>query len=456
MSTTTPPAQDTGTAAPIDSPQPMFNSFEHVLYTVCCLTPETPAVKALLREEITDLMDFFDLYESTENFIETLKYPVSPKDESEEMIYLEPLTRVQRLPLIHLVAFHKYVIQEELWEEDSDWQEITHELFHEFCNKAFHSAARQGRSDRATSIRGSCSMVQSPVFDSPTQSNPVIPPIPGFATTGAPPSPVPSANPTAIFPPGPPSLVATSQAAPTPIHPGWPTSVAPMNQSGTIPNPPVPTAPTPSTPSMIKHYDPVRDFKRGIKRDPNLFPVFKDETKWDSWSRTILAQAQAQDVHYVLDPKNTPQNQNSAEYALFMEHQKYMYAVFERTLQTDKGKALVRQYADKSDAQSIFVELKEYSLHSTKASLTSTRILEYVTSIKIGDGGKWDHQSHAFILHWEEQLCIYHSITGKHCFTEKVKMVMLQTAVHGIPELRAVKIQADQYQVQNGKDLDFE
>jgi len=37
--------------------------------------------------------------------------------------------------------------------------------------------------------------------------------------------------------------------------------------------------------------DPLTDFKKGIKRDTSLFPTLKDEKQWDTWRRTVIAQA---------------------------------------------------------------------------------------------------------------------------------------------------------------------
>lgn len=85
--------------------------------------------------------------------------------------------------------------------------------------------------------------------------------------------------------------------------------------------------------------DPLKDFRRGIKRDITHFTPLKDDGAWDNWQRATMAQARAQDVSEVLDPSYKPTN--PAESMLFDEKQKYMYAVFEKTLLTDKGKALV-------------------------------------------------------------------------------------------------------------------
>ena len=130
--------------------------------------------------------------------------------------------------------------------------------------------------------------------------------------------------------------------------------------------------------------DPLRDFLRGIKCDVSLFKDLKDDAAWDNWNRSTKAQANAQGLEDILNPAFRPDT--SDDKALFNEKQKFMYAVFEKTLLTDKGKSLIRTYAPFSDAQSIYRELQTYSLQSTKASLDASTILKYITSTQLGDG----------------------------------------------------------------------
>jgi hypothetical protein len=60
--------------------------------------------------------------------------------------------------------------------------------------------------------------------------------------------------------------------------------------------------------------------------------------------------------------------------ALFEVKQTYMFAVFEKTLLTDQGKAYVREYEKESDAHSIYRRISEYAIKSTKASLEASTI----------------------------------------------------------------------------------
>jgi hypothetical protein len=96
---------------------------------------------------------------------------------------------------------------------------------------------------------------------------------------------------------------------------------------------PRPATLAPSTRSR----DAVADFKRGIKRDPSQFPILKDDKQWDGWNRSHNAQARAQVVEDVMNSTYKPTT--TEDKVLFAVKQTYMFAVFEKTLLTDQGKA---------------------------------------------------------------------------------------------------------------------
>ena len=195
--------------------------------------------------------------------------------------------------------------------------------------------------------------------------------------------------------------------------------------------------------------DPLKDFRRGIKRDINQFTALKDDGAWDNWHRATTAQACAQDVSEILDMTYQPPGPSEA--MLFDEKQKYMYAVFEKTLLTDKGKALVRLHQRKYDAQSIFKELSEYALKSTKASLDASSLLTYITTTTLGDG-KWKGTVHAFILHWQDQVRKYHDLAPKQKLLTDLQRTMLENSVHPNPALRVIKTQAEQHKAHTGAE----
>jgi hypothetical protein len=105
-----------------------------------------------------------------------------------------------------------------------------------------------------------------------------------------------------------------------------------------------PSPSNPGTPAASSTHarDAVADFKRGIKRNPSQFPILKDDKQWDGWNCSHHnAQARAQGVDDVMNSTYKPSTTEVK--ALFEVKQTYMFAVFEKTLLTDQGKAYVRE-----------------------------------------------------------------------------------------------------------------
>jgi hypothetical protein len=112
-----------------------------------------------------------------------------------------------------------------------------------------------------------------------------------------------------------------------------------------------------SSPCVAKSRDLVADFKKGIKRDPSLFPSLKLIDNWPTFKRETMAQAAfAQDVLVnVFNLKYKPQG--SEEKELFTLQLYYIYAIFCSNLKTDFGQKLVRDYESSQNAQAIWKEL---------------------------------------------------------------------------------------------------
>jgi hypothetical protein len=140
-----------------------------------------------------------------------------------------------------------------------------------------------------------------------------------------------------------------------------------------------------NTSFTTKVRDRVFEFKKGIKQDPASFTVMKDSKQWDSVHRTLKAQMCYQDVDNILDPCYQPTT--AEDIALFAEKQKYMYSVFERTLETDKGKVIVCSHDSNRNAQLIYSEFLQVMTQSTEALMVdSGKLLSYLTTAKISDG----------------------------------------------------------------------
>ena len=199
---------------------------------------------------------------------------------------------------------------------------------------------------------------------------------------------------------------------------------------------------------------PAENFKRGIKRDTSVFPTLKDEKFHDLWHRSFANQARAQDVSDVIDASYVPTTPE--DIALFTEKQKYLYAVLETKVLTDRGKAIIRDHENDFDAQEVYKQLQAHHLKSTRAMIESSTILSYITSVRLGDG-TWTSTTEGFITHWQNQIRLYekHVPTTDH-FSEGQKRTMLQNAVHSINELRQVKNNADLLSTQGGVPLTYD
>jgi hypothetical protein len=218
---------------------------------------------------------------------------------------------------------------------------------------------------------------------------------------------------------------------------------------------PQPVVPALSAPNVVmtSTQSELATFKKGIKRNAALYPVLTQDTEWDSWNHSVVSLARAQSAEQVLDNKYVPSLPD--EIALFSEKNKYHFSVFDRTLQSEKGKAIVRAYEDTFDAQKVYKEMYNYCNRSTRAQLTSSTLLSYITSAHLGDGS-WKSGTNKFILHWEEQVRKYEKLVKKRDnFWEAIKLHMLQNVVHAVPELWQVKVQADQLATQTGRQLSY-
>ena len=93
-------------------------------------------------------------------------------------------------------------------------------------------------------------------------------------------------------------------------------------------------------------------------------------------------------------------------------------------------------------------------MQSIKAFLDSSSLLTYLTTIQLGDG-KWKGGTHAFILHWQNQVWKYHDLAPKQKLPTDLQKTMLENAVHPIPALRIIKTQAEQHKAHKGVDLSY-
>jgi len=193
-------------------------------------------------------------------------------------------------------------------------------------------------------------------------------------------------------------------------------------------------------------------FQRSIKRDMSLFPILKDEKKWDNFLQETTAQAAAQGVEEVLDPQFQPKN-NPDEQELFNLKQKFMFAVFNKTLKTDASQSILRKDPT-GNAQKIFAKLLKHMEESTAAMLDEEDLLQHIITSRINDG-KWRGTNHGYILHWLEQVRLYHSV-AEDFISPRILKKHLSNALEGVDEFMQVRSQEELQFRAGGKRLPYE
>ena len=195
-----------------------------------------------------------------------------------------------------------------------------------------------------------------------------------------------------------------------------------------VPNP----ADAHGTKPIVDH---LYQWKKGIRRDASAFPTFNDEKQWDTWARTVEAEATLQHVDDVLNSKYCPTTR--ADLAVFKEHNKYMYAIFNRTVLTSSGATIVREHAHDKDAQAIYTKLVRRAMVSTKATLDTEQLMGYVTTARIGT---WHGTTHNFVLHWQEQVRLLHAMLPvKDHMPARLLLMLLKAAVREFDLLAATE-----------------
>jgi len=180
----------------------------------------------------------------------------------------------------------------------------------------------------------------------------------------------------------------------------------------------------------------VSDFKRGIRRDTNAYPVLNDNKYFNNWNRSVISQARAHDVSDVFDTGYTPETEEEKQ--LFKAKQEFVYSMFNRCVQTDTGKSIVRSHEVDFDAQAVYSKLVNTVKKSTKAQLTRDKLVTDLTTNKLDSSWKGTHEG--FVLMWKEKMRLLEDISPQsHHYSTEVKLSMLQNAGSIVPKLSSIR-----------------
>ena len=201
-----------------------------------------------------------------------------------------------------------------------------------------------------------------------------------------------------------------------------------------VPSGPISSSrPTGYSPAAIE----LMGFKKGIKREISAYPSLKDERYFDGFKRSLLIVPKTHECSEVLDPNYTP-GSTPEEKELFEAKQTFMFSVFNTNLQTDMGKTIVRRHLAHTYPQAVWKELSEHMRTSSKEASEKRRLTQYVTNTVLDDNFKGTTEQ--FVLHFNEQFRQLDEISeDDERLPPTVKLILLQTAVRTINDLRIVE-----------------
>ena len=107
-----------------------------------------------------------------------------------------------------------------------------------------------------------------------------------------------------------------------------------------------------------QNQDCLEQLQEGTKRDASVYPILKNDKYYDTFQRSFLANLKAQGLYDVADPDHDPERGDIYKQEFFQGNQSFVYSVLVASLQTEKGRELVKEF--EGDAWSIILKLHHY------------------------------------------------------------------------------------------------
>ena len=181
----------------------------------------------------------------------------------------------------------------------------------------------------------------------------------------------------------------------------------------------------------------LNNFKKGTKRDASVYPIFKNDKYYDTFQRSFLANLKAQGLYDVADPDHDPENGDIYEKELFKGKQSFVYSVLVTSLQTEKGRELVKEF--EGDARSIILQLHHYHTKSNVAQHDIITLTTDITNLTLNDS--WNGTVRQFLSHFKEKLRLLDSLVPvSDQLPETTRITFLQMAVQQNHDLRQIHV----------------
>ena len=150
-----------------------------------------------------------------------------------------------------------------------------------------------------------------------------------------------------------------------------------------------------------------------------------------------MANLKAQGLYDVADPDHDPENGDTYEKELFKRKQSFVYSVLVTSLQTEKGRELVKEF--EGDARSIILQLHHYHTKSNVAQHDIITLTTDITNLTLNDS--WKGTVRQFLSHFKEKLRLLDSLVPvSDQLPETTRITFLQRAVQQNHDLRQIHV----------------
>ena len=181
----------------------------------------------------------------------------------------------------------------------------------------------------------------------------------------------------------------------------------------------------------------LNNFKKGTNRDASVYSIFKNNKYYDTFQRSFLANLKAQGLYDVAGPDHDPENGDIYEKELFKGKQSFVYSVLVTSLQTEKGRELVKEF--EGDARSIILKLHHYHTKSNVAQHDIITLTTEITNLTLNDS--WKGTVRQFLSHFKEKLRLLDSLVPvSDQLPETTRITFLQRVVQQNHDLRQIHV----------------
>ena len=150
-----------------------------------------------------------------------------------------------------------------------------------------------------------------------------------------------------------------------------------------------------------------------------------------------MANLKAQGLYDVADPDHEPESGDIYEKGLLKGKQSFVYSVLVSSLQTEKGRELVKEF--EGDARSIIMKLHHYHTKSNVAQHDIITLTTDITNLTLNDS--WKGTVRQFLSHFKEKLRLLDSLVPvSDQLPETTRITFLQRAVQQKHDLRQIHV----------------